>query len=56
VLIVGIASSVLECLHEVDGNLDGERLALTLHSHLVIDRADKMLHLVQDGLNLELNS
>ena len=40
----------------LDGNLDGERLALTLHSHLVIDEADEMLHPVQDGLKLELNS
>jgi len=28
----------------LDGNLDGERVALTLHSHLVIDEADEMLH------------
>src|SRR5487761_178010 len=40
----------------LDGNLDGERVALTLHSHLVIDETHKMLHPVQDGLNLELNS
>ena len=40
----------------LDRNLDGERSALTLHSHLCIDEAHEMLHPVQDGLNLELNS
>ena len=39
-----------------EGNLDRERLALTVHSHLVIDEADERLHPIQDGLNLELNS
>jgi hypothetical protein len=29
-------------------------MALTLHSHLVVDEADEMLHALQDGFNLEL--
>ena len=40
----------------LESNLDGGCVALPLQSHLVIDEADEMLHPVQDGLNLELNS
>lgn len=40
----------------LEGNLDGERVALALHFHLVIDEADEMLHSVEDGLKLKLNS
>jgi len=40
----------------LDSNLDRERSALALHFYLLIDEAREMLHPVQDGLNLELNS
>jgi hypothetical protein len=38
-------------------DLDRERPAfVTMHSHLLVDEPNETLHLIQDGLNLELNS
>ncbi len=39
------------------GDLDQERPRLVrMHPHFLVDEAHEMLHLVQDGFNLKLNS
>jgi hypothetical protein len=46
------ADPVVRC----HGDLDGERpIFVTLHAHLLVNEPYEMLHLIQDGLNLELN-
>jgi len=40
----------------LENHFDRERSALVLQAHLVVDEPHEMLHPVQDGLKLQLNS
>ena len=54
---LALRTAPADAVVRLHGDLDGERsIFVPMHAHLLVDEPYETLYLIQDGLNLELNS